>query len=72
MAQPRAAHALRKHRKYRRTGIVETALCLKDGLSFKGEQGAQSKRAGFASGMHFDMVDLSPSEPIVGVAPQVY
>jgi hypothetical protein len=54
MAQPRAAHALRTLAEHRRTGIIETALRFTDGLLFKAEQAAQSKRPGFASGMHFD------------------
>jgi hypothetical protein len=47
MAQPRAAHALRKLAEHRRTGIVEKALRLMDGLLFKAEQAAQSKRSKF-------------------------
>jgi hypothetical protein len=54
MAQPRAAYALRTLAEHRRTEIVETALRLTDSLSFKADQAAQSKRLGFASGMHFD------------------
>jgi hypothetical protein len=55
MAQPRVAHALRALAEHRRTGIVQTALLLTGGLFFKTEQAAQSKRSGFASGMHFDI-----------------
>jgi hypothetical protein len=55
MVQPRVGHALRALAEHRRTGIVETALLFTGGLLFKTEQAAESKRSGFASGMHFDI-----------------